>query len=85
MGLRVYMKWFDKKTEDFIGDEYSVDLGDDDTVIEQTINPREENIINAGSFDVVSAWVSNLQKYLNHKIELDKYDYQVSFDYRDNW
>lgn len=37
MGLRVYMKWFDKKTEDFIGDEYSVDLGDDDTVIEQLL------------------------------------------------
>ncbi len=84
MGLKVYVKWFDKKTEDFINDEYSKDLGDDDTVITQTVNPKE-NIINAGSFDVIPAWVPYLQKYITNKIDLGKYDYQVSFDYRDNW
>ena len=84
MGLKVYIKWFDKKTEDFIDDEYSIDLGDDDTIIGQTINPND-NIINAGSFDVIPAWVPHLQKHLTHQIVLDKYDYQVSFDYRDQW
>ncbi|SUC49841.1 colicin immunity protein [Proteus mirabilis] len=84
MGLKIDLTWFDKKTESFIGEEYSVDLGDDDTVIEQTVNPTE-NIINAGSFDVISAWVPYLQKYIKHKIELNKYDYQVAFDYRDKW
>ncbi|EGT3632096.1 cloacin [Morganella morganii] len=84
MGLKVYVKWFDKKTEDFINDEYSEDLGDDDTIIHQTVNPNE-NIINAGSFDVISAWVPCLQKHLTNKIDLSKYDYQVSFDYRDKW
>ena len=84
MGLKVHLQWFDKKTEDFIGKEYSIDLGDDDTIIEQTINPKE-NIINNGWFDVVSSWVPYLQKYLTHKIELDKYDYQVAFAYRDSW
>ncbi|WP_338051117.1 colicin E3-like toxin immunity protein [Proteus penneri] len=52
--------------------------------MEQTVNPTE-NIINAGSFDVISAWVPYLQKYIKHKIELNKYDYQVAFDYRDKW
>lgn len=84
MGLKVYIKWFDKKTENFIHDEYSIDLGDDDTIIEETINP-DINIINAGSFDVISDWVPFLQKHINHKIELDKYDYQVAFEYRDEW
>lgn len=84
MGLKVYLQWFDKKNEDFIGNEYSVDLGDDDTIIEETISP-DINIINAGSFDVISDWVPSLQKHINHKIELDKYDYQVAFEYRDEW
>ncbi|OAT31460.1 colicin E3-like toxin immunity protein [Proteus myxofaciens] len=84
MGLKVYIKWFDKKNENFIHDEYSIDLGDDDTIIEETISP-DINIINAGSFDVISDWVPSLQKHINHKIELDKYDYQVAFEYRDEW
>ncbi|OBU11206.1 colicin E3-like toxin immunity protein [Morganella psychrotolerans] len=84
MGLKLRLEWFDKKTELLIGEEYSKDLGDDDTVIEQTVKPKE-NIINNGGFDVIPAWVSYLQKHLAHKIELDKYDYQVSFDYRDTW
>ncbi|VDY33222.1 Microcin-E3 immunity protein [Morganella morganii] len=69
MGLKVHLQWFDKKTEDFIDKEYSVDLGDDDTVITQTVNPTE-NIINNGWFDVISAWVPYLQNHLKHKIDL---------------
>ncbi|CAM8371543.1 cloacin [Morganella morganii subsp. morganii] len=84
MGLKVHLQWFDKKTEDFIDKEYSVDLGDDDTVITQTVNPTE-NIINNGWFDVISAWVPYLQNHLKHKIDLGKYDYQVAFAYRDSW
>lgn len=84
MGLKVHIQWFDKKTEDFIDKEYSLDLGDDDTVIIQTVNPKE-NIINNGWFDVISEWVPYLQKHLKHKIDLGKYDYQVAFAYRDKW
>ncbi|MEQ4925412.1 colicin E3-like toxin immunity protein [Proteus hauseri] len=61
-------------------DEYSIVLGDDDTIIEETISP-DINIINTGSFYVISDWIPSLQKYINHKIELDKYDYQVAFEY----
>ncbi|MBU9843963.1 colicin E3-like toxin immunity protein [Rahnella ecdela] len=84
MGLKINLTWFDKVNEDFVGEEYSPDLGDDDTIIEETVSPQE-NIINNGGFNVIPAWVPYLQKYLIHKIEPDKYDYQVSFDYRDQW
>ncbi|CAB5594918.1 colicin E3-like toxin immunity protein [Providencia rettgeri] len=84
MGLKIHLVWFDKQTEEYVGEEYSLDLGDDDSIIEETINP-EENIINNGCFDMVSDWVSNLQNHIKHNIEFSKYDYQVSFDYRDEW
>lgn len=84
MGLKIHLVWFDKQTEEYVGEEYSLDLGDDGSIIEETINP-EENIINNGSFDMVSDWISNLQNHIKHKIEFSKYDYQVSFDYRDEW
>ncbi|MGG4608536.1 colicin E3-like toxin immunity protein [Providencia sp. Me31A] len=41
--------------------------------------------MNNGSFDMVSDWISTLQNHIKHKIEFSKYDYQVSFDYRDEW
>ncbi|EPL9571797.1 colicin E3-like toxin immunity protein [Providencia rettgeri] len=84
MGLKIHLVWFDKQTEEYVDEEYSLDLGDDGRIIEETVNP-EENIINNGSFDVLSDWVSNLQNHIEHKIECSKYDYQVSFDYRDEW
>ncbi|MGL5954056.1 Microcin-E3 immunity protein [Providencia rustigianii] len=84
MGLKIHLTWFDKQTEEYINQEYSIDLGDDDSIIEETINP-DENIINNGSFDVISDWVFYLQNHMKHSIELHKYDYQVAFDYRDKW
>ncbi|HAS8353528.1 TPA: cloacin [Vibrio vulnificus] len=85
MGLKLHTQWFDKKTEEIVGEEYSVDFGDDDFLIEETINPKDENIINNGVFDLKKEWINAIQKNINHKIEPDKYDYQVSFDYRDKW
>ena len=52
MGLKLRVYWFDKKTENFIGEEYSKDFGDDDFLIEETVNPQNENIINNGEFDL---------------------------------
>ncbi|CAB5701564.1 Microcin-E3 immunity protein [Providencia rettgeri] len=51
MGLKIHLVWFDKQTEEYVGEEYSLDLGDNDSIIEETINP-EENIIN----NVVLIW-----------------------------
>ncbi|EIW3898135.1 TPA: cloacin [Klebsiella pneumoniae] len=85
MGLKLNLTWFDKKTEEFIGEEYSKDFGDDGSVIESLGMPLKDNI-NNGGFDVEKSWVPLLQPYFKNKIEVDTYWYQISFDYRDgNW
>ena len=85
MGLKLDLIWFDKKTEEFIGEEYSKDFGDDGSVIESLGMPLKDNI-NNGGFDVEKSWVPLLQPYFKNKIEVDTYWYQISFDYRDgNW
>ncbi|NYY77896.1 cloacin [Escherichia coli] len=85
MGLKLNLTRFDKKTEEFIGEEYSKDFGDDGSVIESLGMPLKDNI-NNGGFDVEKSWVPLLQPYFKNKIEVDKYWYQISFDYRDgNW
>ncbi|HBT4791418.1 TPA: cloacin [Klebsiella quasipneumoniae subsp. similipneumoniae] len=85
MGLKLNLTWFDKKTEEFIGEEYSKDFGDDGAVIESLGMPLKDNI-NNGGFDVEKSWVPLLQPYFKNKIEVDTYWYQISFDYRDgNW
>ncbi|WKA92204.1 cloacin immunity family protein (plasmid) [Escherichia coli] len=85
MGLKLNLTWFDKKTEEFKGEEYSKDFGDDGSVIESLGMPLKDNI-NNGGFDVKKSWVPLLQPYFKNKIEVDNYWYQISFDYRDgNW
>ena len=85
MGLKLHTQWFDKQTEEFINEEFSVDFDDDDFLIIKTINSSEENIINNGVFNLDNEWISEIQKYVKHKIDVSKYLYQVSFDYRDQW
>ncbi|HBL7007475.1 colicin E3-like toxin immunity protein [Citrobacter sp. RHB35-C17] len=85
MGLKLRLEWFDHKTEEFIGEEYSKDFGDDGSVIESLGLPLKDNI-NNGGFNVEKQWVSLLQPYFKHKINLSDGSYFVSFDYRDgNW
>ena len=85
MGLKLRLEWFERKSEEFIGEEYSKDFGDDGSVIESLGMPLEDNI-NNGGFDVEKSWVPLLQPYFKDKIEVEKYGYQISFDYRDgNW
>ncbi|WP_114507885.1 colicin E3-like toxin immunity protein, partial [Klebsiella pneumoniae] len=72
MGLKLNLTWFDKKTEEFIGEEYSKDFGDDGSVIESLGMPLKDNI-NNGGFDVEKSWVPLLQPYFKNKIEVDKY------------
>lgn len=85
MGLKLNLTWFDKKTEEFKGEEYSKDFGDDGSVIESLGIPLKDNI-NNGGFDVEKSWVPLLQPYFKNKIDVDKYWCQISFYYRDgNW
>ncbi|MDZ0717944.1 cloacin immunity family protein, partial [Klebsiella pneumoniae] len=46
MGLKLRLTWFDKKTEEFKGEEYSKDFGDDGSVIESLGMPLKDNINN---------------------------------------
>lgn len=84
MGLKLDLTWFDRKTEEFLGEEYSKDFGEDGSVIESLGLPLKDNI-NNGGFDVEPEWVALLQPYFKNKIEVDKFWYQISFDYRDVW
>ncbi|MBI0552602.1 colicin E3-like toxin immunity protein [Pectobacterium parmentieri] len=84
MGLKLRVNWFDKTTDDFIGKEYSNDFGYDDKIIEAFGLPLDDTM-NNGFFDVIPDWVPVLQLHLTHKIDLKKFNYQVAFDYRDEW
>ncbi|PAU99272.1 hypothetical protein CBG25_20185 [Arsenophonus sp. ENCA] len=84
MGLKLRLSWFEKTADDIAGEEYSRDLRDDGSVIEQLGLTIEDNV-NNGEFNVKSHWVTVLNPYFNHKIQYDKYDYFVSFDYADEW
>ncbi|MBP1130374.1 hypothetical protein JOE25_001933 [Serratia sp. PL17] len=83
MGLKLRLEWFDKKTELLVGKEYSKDFGDNGSVIEDLGLPLKDNI-NNGGFDVDKSWVPLLQTHFKNEIELEKYWYQISFDYHDN-
>ena len=84
MGLKLRLAWFDNESEFIVGEESSKDLGDDGSMIESLGLPLKDNI-NNGDFDVEKGWVPLLQPYFTNKIEIEKYLYQVSFDYRDVW
>jgi hypothetical protein len=84
MGLKLRLEWFDKKTELLVSKEYSKDFGEDGSVIDSLGLPLKDNI-NNGCFDVEPEWVALLQPYFKNKIEVDKFWFQISFDYRDVW
>lgn len=84
MGLKLRLEWYDKQTENYQGEEFSNDLGDDKSVLDALGIPVENNI-NNGGFDVPSHWTTIIQPYFRHTIEYTDHDYQLSFDYRDSW
>ena len=84
MGLKLRLEWYDKQTELCQGEEPSKDLGDDESVLNALGIPVENNI-NNGGFNVCSHWVAVIQPHFQLPIVLDTYDYQIAFDYRDQW
>jgi len=84
MGLKLKLSWYDKETELGEGREYSQDFGDDSWVLDELRVPVENNI-NVGGFNVDDKWAEILQPHFQHVLNLTLYDYQVSFDYRDDW
>ncbi|WP_435947078.1 colicin E3-like toxin immunity protein [Dryocola sp. BD586] len=85
MGLKIRLQWFDKSTELGAGKEYSADFGNDAGIMTEELNMPTKGIVNNGVFEVKREWVSSLQPYFNHIIDLTSYDYFVAFDYRDTW
>jgi hypothetical protein len=84
MGLKIRLRWFDKVSELLVEKEYSQDFGNDSKILDELNIPLENNI-NNGNFDVDAEGVEILQPHFTHPLDLSKYDYQISFDYRDIW
>ena len=60
MGLRVELDWFDKETEYGVGEECSIDFGEDGAVMGKLQIPVAHNV-NNGGFDVKREWLVVLQ------------------------
>ena len=82
MGLTVELSWYDKKTEFIVEDETSEDFGKDCTIVE-TLGLSIKKNVNNGCFDVGREWLTTLQPLFVHRIDLNEFDYQVSFRYKD--
>lgn len=81
MGLKVRLAWYDKSTGLGEGKELSSDFGDDVAILVQ-LNLSVEQDINNGEFNVKDDWLTILQPLFVHYINLDAFDYQVSFNYK---
>lgn len=81
MGLTVELSWYDKKTEFMVEDETSDDLGNDVSIVE-ALNLSIEHDVNNGCFDISHQWIIVLQPLFRHRIDLNAFDYQVSFNYK---
>ncbi|ENY2673199.1 colicin E3-like toxin immunity protein [Proteus mirabilis] len=49
------------------------------------MDPKNENVINNGEFDLKKEWINAIQKHVTYKINPAKYTYFIAFDYRDKW
>lgn len=81
MGLKVRLAWYDKSTGLGEGKELSSDFGDDVAILVQ-LNLSVEQDINNGEFNIKDDWLAILQPLFVHCINLDAFDYQVSFNYK---
>ena len=81
MGLTVKLSWYDKQTEFIVEDETSEDFGSDCTIVE-TLGLSIKKNVNNGCFDVGREWLTTLQPLFVHRIDLNEFDYQASFNYK---
>ncbi len=82
MGNKLILTWFDKKTEEFKGEEYYKDFGDDGSVIESLGIPLKDNI-NNGEFDLKKEWVPLIHTFFKNQLIPDVDNCYIDFDYRD--
>jgi len=74
MGLKLRMDWYDRRTEQGEGKEYSEDLGEDISAIAALGLESEPNIYDGG-FDLLEEWISTLQPFFSHLIDPGHFDY----------
>lgn len=82
MGLVMNLRAFDKQTENLVIDEHSKDFGEDYAVM-TVLGLSIDNNINNGSYAMALWWVPILQPFFTHTINLNTYNYNISFN-RDN-
>ena len=62
-----------------MGEETSADLGNDGSIINKLGLPFDGRIYDGG-FDVLASWIIDLQPLFTHKIDFQRFDYQLVFE-----
>ena len=81
MGLKLRLAWYEKSTEQGEGVEFSQDFGGDVSVMDE-LGLSIDHDINNGEFDVANEWLTILQPLFVHSIDLELFNYQISFNYK---
>lgn len=80
MGLKVRLEWFDRTTEWILGDEDSVDQGNDFSIVTK-LGLSIDDAVNNGMFEIRREWLPLLQPYFSHQIVLSENDYFIALDF----
>jgi len=78
MAYKMRLQWFNKESCDGEGKEFSAVL-DDSVFFLDKLGLSDEPQIYDGSYDVKDEWLLYIQPYFQHQINLQHYDYQLSF------
>lgn len=73
-GIRRHISWYEKKGDDFIDDEDMVNINLN--ALQKLFNVGNENPM-YDCWEIKEKHVKALQKHINHKINIEKYDYFV--------
>lgn len=78
MSYKIRLQWFNKKTSEGEGKEFSGIL-DNSIYFLDKIGLSDEPQIYNGVYDVRNGWLQHIQPYFQHQINLQQYDYQLAF------
>lgn len=66
MGLKLRLTWFDKNNDDFKGEEYSKDFGDDDSLIDALGLPLDDTMNNGAAVRQTNFALGNFNACRSH-------------------
>ncbi|MCU1749345.1 cloacin immunity family protein [Pseudomonas sp. 6D_7.1_Bac1] len=78
MSLKIRLEWYDKVNDLGLGEELSLIIENDESVL-ASLGLFNEYQIFDGGYNVRPEWISILQSYFNHRINTAAYDYQIAF------